>query len=184
MARRRQIIEMMVAEGQRQRRLTDKRMQKSIARLRQALEKELAELEGEIDDHVRGSPVWAEKEDLLASVPGVGSVIARTLIAELPELGELDRRKLPPLSASPPGPASPASGGQKLYRRRPKSRPRRLFMAAMVAARHNPVLNAFHDNLMAAGKPKIRRPHRRSSKVLTTLNAIMRDKRPWRSETA
>jgi transposase len=93
-ARRRQIIEMIAAEGQRERRLTDKRLKKSIARLRNAMEKELAELDGEIDDHVRGSPVWAEKENLLASVPGVGPVIARTLIAELPELGALDRRKI------------------------------------------------------------------------------------------
>src|SRR5580698_1612846 len=91
-ARRRQIVEMMAAEGQRGRRLTHKRLQNSIARLRKALEKELAELDGEIDDHVRGSPVWAEKEELLASVPGVGPVVARTLIAELPELGTLDRR--------------------------------------------------------------------------------------------
>jgi transposase len=68
-ARRRQIVEMMTAEGQRERRLTDKRLRKSIARLRKAMEKELAQLDGEIDDHVRGSPVWAEKEDLLASVP-------------------------------------------------------------------------------------------------------------------
>jgi transposase len=68
-ARRRQIVEMMAAEGQRARRMTDKRLRKSIARLRKAMEKELAELDGEIDDHVRGSPVWAEKEDLLASVP-------------------------------------------------------------------------------------------------------------------
>ena len=74
-ARRRQIVEMMAAEGQRERR-ADKRLKKSIARLRKALEKELAEIDGEIDDHVRGSPVWAEKEDLLASVPGVGPIIA------------------------------------------------------------------------------------------------------------
>jgi transposase len=77
-ARRRQIVEMIGAEGQRERRASDKRVQKSIARLRKALEKALAEIDGEIDDNVRGSPVWAEKEDLLASVPGVGPVVART----------------------------------------------------------------------------------------------------------
>ena len=71
-ARRRQIVEMIGAEGQRDSRLTNTRLKKSIARLRKALEKELAEIDSEIDDHVRGSPVWAEKEDLLASVPGVG----------------------------------------------------------------------------------------------------------------
>jgi transposase len=91
-ARRRQIVEMIAAEGQRARRMSDKRL--SIARLRKALEKELSALDVLIGDQIRGSPVWAEKEDLLASVPGVGKTIARTLIAELPELGSLDRRQI------------------------------------------------------------------------------------------
>ena len=110
-ARRRQIVEMMAAEGQRERRLTDKRLRKSIARLRKAMEKELAELDGDIDDQVRGSPVWAEKEDLLASVPGIGPIIARTLnclnlvrsIAARSQLWLAWRR----------GPASPANGAVK-----------------------------------------------------------------------
>ena len=112
-AQRRQIVEMMAAEAQRERRLTNKRLKKSIVRLRKALEKELAELDGEIDDHVRGSPVWAEKEDLLASVPGVGPIIARTLIAELPELGSLIAARLPRSSALRPGPGNPASGAAR-----------------------------------------------------------------------
>ena len=93
-ARRRQIVAMIVAERQRQKRLTNKRLQKSIARLLAALQKELSSLETDIDETVRGSPAWREKEDLLASVPGIGKTIARTLIAELPELGSLDRRKV------------------------------------------------------------------------------------------
>src|ERR1700730_14914343 len=83
-ARRRQIVEMIAAEGQRARRMSDKRLIKSIARLRKALEKELSDLDVLIGDQIRGSAVWAEKEDLLASVPGIGKTIARTLIAELP----------------------------------------------------------------------------------------------------
>jgi transposase len=90
-ARRRQIVEMIAAEGQRARRMSDKRLIKSIARLRKALEKELSELDVLIGDQIRGSAVWAEKEDLLASVPGIGKTIARTLMAELPELGSLGR---------------------------------------------------------------------------------------------
>jgi transposase len=92
---------MMAAEGQRERR-ADRRLKKSIARLRKALEKELAELEAEIDDQVRGPPVWAGKENLLASVPGVGPIIARTLIAEMPELGTLDRRQIAALAGPAP----------------------------------------------------------------------------------
>jgi transposase len=87
---------MIVAERQRQKRLIEKRLQKSIARPLAALQKELSSLDTDIDEAVRGSPAWREKEDLLASVPGVGPTIARTLIAELPELGRLDRQNRRP----------------------------------------------------------------------------------------
>ncbi len=101
-ARRRQIIAMIGAERQRQQRLTNKRLLKSIARLLAALQKELSSLDSDIDETVRGSPAWREKEDLLASVPGIGKVIARTLIAELPELGSLDRRQVAALAGLAP----------------------------------------------------------------------------------
>ncbi|MFC5423069.1 transposase, partial [Bosea eneae] len=92
-ARRRQIVAMIGAERQRQKR-APARIARSIVRLVKALEKELASLDHDIDDAVRGSPAWRDKEDLLASVPGIGKTIARTLIAELPELGSLDRRQV------------------------------------------------------------------------------------------
>jgi transposase len=184
-ARRRQIVEMMAAEGQRERRMTGKRLKKSIARLRKALEKELAELDGEIGDHVRGSPVWAEKENLLASVPGVGAVIARTLIAELPELGSLDRRQVAALVGLAPWTRQSGQwrgksfigGGRKSVRSV-------LFLGAMVASRHNPVLKRFRDKLVAAGKPKLVALIAVARKLLTILNAILRDKQPWRAEIA
>jgi transposase len=100
-ARRRQIIAMIVAEKQREKR-AERRMRRSIARLLKALEKELSEIDQDIDDAVRGSPVWREKEDLLASVPGVGDVTARTLLAELPELGALSRREIASLAGLAP----------------------------------------------------------------------------------
>jgi transposase len=183
-ARRRQIVEMMAAEGQRERR-ADKRLKKSIARLRKALEKELSELDADIDDHVRGSPVWAEKEDLLASVPGVGPVIARTLIAELPELGTLDRRQIAALAGLAPWTRQSGQwkgrsfigGGRKSVRSV-------LFIGALVAARYNPTLKAFRDKLVAAGKPKMLATIAVARKLLTILNAILRDKTPWRHENA
>jgi transposase len=183
--RRRQIVEMMAAEGQRERRLTDKRLRKSILRLRKALEKELAEIDGEIDDHVRGSPVWAAKEDLLASVPGIGPVIARTLIAQLPELGSLDRRKIAALVGLAPWTRQSGQwrgksfigGGRKSVRSA-------LFMAAMVASRYNPVLKPFRDKLVSAGKPKLVALIAVARKLLTMLNAIVRDKRPWQPQSA
>lgn len=184
-ARRRQIVEMMAAEGQRERRLTDKRLRKSIARLRKAMEKELAELDDAIDDQVRGSPVWAEKEDLLASVPGIGRVIARTLIAELPELGALDRRQVAALVGLAPWTRQSGQwrgksfigGGRKSVRNA-------LFLAAMVASRHNPTLKLFRDRLVGAGKPKLVALIAVARKLLTILNAILRDKRPWQPKTA
>lgn len=183
-ARRRQIVEMMAAEGQRERR-ADKRLKKSIVRLRKALEKELAELDGEIDDQMRGTPAWAEKEDLLASVPGVGPVIARTLIAELPELGALGRKQIAALAGL--APFTRQSGqwrGKSFIGGGRKSVRSALFMGAMVAARYNPALKAFRDRLVESGKPKILALVAVARKLLTILNAIIRDKTPWRPETA
>src|SRR5690606_461740 len=91
-ARRRQIVVMIAAEKNRARRTAAPRLARSIARLTRALERELASLDQDIDDTIRGSPAWREREDLLVSVPGIGPVIARTLIAEMPELGSLDRK--------------------------------------------------------------------------------------------
>jgi transposase len=92
--RRRQIIDMIVAERQREKRATNVRVRKSLARHIAVLEKELVEIDGDIDTLVRGSPAWRAKEDLLASVPGIGKTIARILLAELPELGNLGRSEI------------------------------------------------------------------------------------------
>ncbi len=179
-ARRGQIIEMMVAERQRLKRLSEPRVRKSIARLLAALQKELSEVDGEIDDAVRGSPTWRDKEDLLASVPGVGKVIARTLIAELPELGTLDRRQIAALAGLAPWTRQSGQWKGKSFIGGGRSRVRAaLFMGAMVAAQHNPVLRAFRDKLVAAGKPKLVALIATARKLLTVLNAIVRDHQPW-----
>lgn len=184
-ARRRQIVEMMVAERNREKRAEVKRVRKSIARVIAALEKELAEIDAEIDASVRGSPAWREKEDLLASVPGVGPITARTLIAELPELGALDGKKIASLAGLAPftrqsgqwkGKAMIA-GGRKTVRSA-------LFLATLAACRHNPVLKAFRQRLLDAGKPKMLVAIAAARKLLTILNAILRDKQPWRTEIA
>jgi transposase len=180
-ARRRQIIGMIVAERQRQRRLVEKRMQKSIARLLKALEKELSALDQDIDDAVRGSPAWREKEDLLASVPSVGPVIARTLIAELPELGQLDRKRIAALAGLAPWTRQSGRWKGKSFIGGGRSSVRAaLFMGALVAARTNPVLRAFKQRLIDAGKSKLVAIVAVARKLLTILNAVLRDKRPWR----
>src|SRR5947207_3444658 len=171
---------MIAAEGQRARRIDDYRLIKSIARLRKVLEKELAELDSLIDDHMRGSAVWVEKESLLISVPGVGKTIARTLIAELPELGLLDRRQVAALVGLAPWTRQSGQwrgksfigGGRKSVRSS-------LFVGAMVAARYNPQLKRFRDKLVAAGKPKLIALVAVARKLITILNAILRDRRSW-----
>jgi transposase len=184
-ARRRQIVEMIAAESQRARHITLPRLKKSIARLRKALEKELSELDGDISDQVRGSPAWAEKEDLLESVPGIGPTIARTLIAELPELGSLDRRQIAALAGLAPWTRQSGQWRGKSFIGGGRASVRRvLFMGAMVAARHNPELKLFRDRLVAAGKPKLVAIIAVARKLLTILNAILRDKTPWQPKTA
>lgn len=180
-ARRRQIIEMIGAERQREKRASP-RLKKSIARLVKALEKELASVETDIDDAVRGSPAWRDKEDLLASVPGIGSIIARTLIAELPELGALDRKKIAALAGLAPFTRQSGQwrgrsfigGGRTAVRSA-------LFMGAMSARRHNPVLKAFFERLVAAGKARMVALIAVARKLLTILNAILRDQKPWQT---
>ena len=179
--RRRQIIAMMVAERQREKR-APARMKKSIARLTKALQKELTAIEEDIDDAVRGSPVWREKENLLSSVPGIGFTISRTLLADLPELGTLGRRQIAALVGLAPFTRQSGQwrgrsfigGGRAAVRST-------IFMGAMVAARCNPQLRAFRHRLIAAGKPKMVALIAVARRLLTILNAILRDKRPWQN---
>jgi transposase len=184
-ARRRQIVEMISAEGQRQRRAGSKRLQKSITRLQKALERELAELDAELGDHVRGSPVWRAKEELLVSVPGIGPTIARTLIAELPELGDLDRRQIAALAGLAPWTRQSGQWKGKSFTSGGRGSVRAaLFVGALVAARHNPTLKLFRDRLIASGKPKKVALIAVARKLLTILNAILRDNRPWQPNVA
>ena len=183
-ARRRQIVAMIGAERQREKR-APARIARSIRRLVKTLEKELAALDGDIDDAVRGSPAWREKEDLLASVPGVGPIIARTLVAELPELGQLDRRQVAALVGLAPWTRQSGQWRGKSFIGGGRANVRSaLLMGAMVAARHNPVLKAFRDRLVAAGKPKLVALIATARKLLTILNAIIRDQTPWQVQNA
>jgi transposase len=178
-ARRRQIIQMIVAEKQREQRASAM-LKRSIARLLKALQKELSVLDHDIDTAVRGSPAWREKEDLLASVPGVGSAVARTLIAELPELGTLTRRKIASLAGLAPYTQRSGKWRGKSFIAAGRPAPRAaLFMAALSASRFNPALRSLHQRLLARGKEKKVALIAVARKLLTILNAIIRTKTPW-----
>ena len=180
-ARRRQIIQMIVAEAQREKRAAP-RTRRSIARLLKTLRRELSEIDADIDETVRGSPVWCEKEELLATVPGVGAVTARTMLAELPELGHLGRRQIAALAGLAPFTRQSGKWRGKSFIGGDRASVRSaLFMAAMTAMRRNPLLRAFHQRLRAAGKPKMVAMIAVARKLLTILNAILRDKIAWQN---
>lgn len=178
--RRRQIIEMLVAERQREKRVDTARVRNSLARHIAALEKELPIIDHDIDTMVRGSPVWREKENLLISFPGVGGILARTFLAEVPELGSLRRREIASLVGV--APFTRQSGrwrGKSMIGGGRAAARSAAFMTALSAIRCNPVLRAFYQHLLAAGKPKMVALIAVARKILTILNAMLRDKKPW-----
>lgn len=179
-ARRRQVIEMIVAEGNRALMLESQRLKKRIQRHRDSLQKELSQIEAELDEAIRSTPIWREKEDLLTSAPGVGNTVARALIAELPELGSLDRKKIAALVGL--APYTRESGKWRGKRRIQGGRATvraKLYMAALVATRHNPIIASFYRRLLAAGKPKKLALTACMRKLLTMLNAMIRDRQQW-----
>lgn len=180
--RRRQIVTMIAAEKNRGRHVVIPRLARSIARLVLVLEQELTALDQDIDDTIRRSPAWRDRDDLLRSVPGIGPVIARTLIAEMPELGTLDRRAVASLAGL--APFTRQSGhwrGRSMIAAGRAPVRTALFMVALVAVRFNPTIRAFHQRLIAAGKPKMVAIIAAARKLLTILNAILRDRTPWQT---
>jgi len=183
-ARRRQIVEMIGMETNRRRQAGDKRLAKKIERHLAFLERELADIDADIDAGVRASPAWRETEELLTSVPGVGPVTARTLIAELPELGQLDRRKLAALvGVAPFNRDSGAWRGHRMISGGRTCLRNALYMAALVATRCNPVIKAAYQRFVARGQPGKVALIACLRRLLTILNAIVRDRQPWSAET-
>lgn len=179
-ARRRQLVDMLGAERNRQRQARDRRLQKRITAHVTWLTRALEEIDEAIQRWIRSSPVWRETENLLTSVPGIGDVTAHALIADLPELGRLPRRRIAALVG-----IAPLNRDSGLWRGRRMiggGRPavrRALFMATIVAIRHNPLIAAFYQRLTGAGRPKKVAIIAAMRKLVTILNAMLRDQRPW-----
>jgi transposase len=179
-ARRRQVIEMIIAERNRRRMASQRRVIRAIELHLALLQAELSELEGDIDGTIRNSPAWQADADLLASVPGVGKATLRTLIAELPELGHLNRRKIAALVGVAPvnRDSGTLRGRRTIAGGRPAVRTA-LYMAALVASRANPVIAAHYTKLRTAGKTGKQALIACIRKLVVILNAILRDRKPW-----
>jgi transposase len=181
LTRRRQVIAMLVAEQQ--------RLATTVVALRPRVEAHIAwlrqerdELDRHLRDRVRGSPVWREDDDLLQSVPGVGPVLSTTLIAELPELGRLNRKPIATLvGVAPLNCESGILRGRRIVWGGRAQVRAVLWMGTLVAVQHNPVLRQFYGRLVAAGKPKKVALTACMHKLLLILNALLRQRVRWQA---
>lgn len=181
LTRRRQLVDMITAESNRYAQAPDK-IAKQIAKHLNWLNKRLEEADDDLDDAIRQSPLWQAKAHLMMSIPGVGRVTATTLLAALPELGQLSRREISALVGVCP--FNRDSGGHRgrrvIWGGRASVRAV-LYMAALAASRHNPMIKAFYQKLLAAGKMKKVALVACMRKLLVILNAMVKSNTPWRS---
>jgi transposase len=180
LARRSQINEMITAEKN--------RLQRARGPLREHirahvawLEKALAEMDSELKRFIEESPIWREKDDLLKSVPGIGPVLSSTLVADLPELGRLNRKQIAALVGVAPfnRDSGKMRGKRSCWGGRANVRAT-LYMGALVATRHNPVIKAFYERLCAAGKAKKAAITACMRKLLTIVNSMIKHHSLWR----
>lgn len=182
--RRRQLIEMIVAEKNRLS-SAGKPLHRSINEHIRWLQRRLKQLDDDLDTIIRSSDAWRAKDDLLQSFQGIGPVIARTLVIELPELGQLSEKQLAALAGVAPLNRDSGSyrGKRSIWGGRAAVRTA-LFMAAMTSVRHNPVIRLFYQRLRAAGKPPKVALVAVMRKILTILNAMLKSSTPWNPDFA
>ena len=181
-ARRRQVIEMIGMESNRLHQARGLRVQRTIKATLKTLEAQLAHLDREINDAVKGSPAWRAADDLLTSVPGVGTITSFTLIAGLPELGQLDRRRIAALvGVAPINRDSGQMRGRRMIAGGRTDVRNALYMAALSAIRWNPVISEHYRSLVERGRPKKVALVACMRRLLGILNAIIRTKTPWQS---
>ncbi len=182
LARRRQLVGMLTAEKNRLR-TAAKAVRADVQEHIRWLERRLSDLDGQLAQSIRSSPSWRERDNLLKSTPGVGPVLSVTLLAELPELGTLGRKEIAALVGVAPlnWDSGHLRGKRRVWGGRSRVRAA-LYMAALVAARRNPVIRAFYERLVEAGKPKKVALTACMHKLLTILNAMIRHRTPWSVE--
>ncbi len=181
LTRRRQLLDMLVAEKNRlgfAPRPLHQRIQQHI----RWLERELDDVTQTLADQIEHSPVWRAKDDLLQSVPGVGPIVSAVLLAELPELGALSHKQLATLAGVAPlaRDSGTLRGKRMVWGGRAGVRTA-LYLAALCGRRWNPQLRVFYERLIAAGKPKKVALIACARKLLTILNAMLRDTAHWKA---
>jgi len=184
LARRRQLLDMLTAERHR---LAQARpaVRRSLQQHIHWLEQRVHDFDDDLSRRIRRSPVWRAKEDLLRSAPGIGPVVARTLLAVLPELGRLPRRPLAALvGLAPFNRDSGRHRGRRCIWGGRRTVRAALYMATLVATRHNPAIRACYQRLLTAGKPTKVALTVCMHKLLTILNAMVRTHQPWRDALA
>src|SRR5918911_5543302 len=182
--RRRQLVEMLVAEENR-RRSAPVAIRADIQAHIALLRKRLKDLDTELGQALRASPLWREREDVLRSVPGIGPTVTATLLAELPELGTLGRKQIAALVGVAPlkRDSGTLRGKRSVWGGRATVRAA-LYMATLVATRHNPVIRALYARLLAVGKLKKVALTACMHKLLTILNALMKHRTRWAPPTS
>jgi transposase len=182
--RRRQLIGMRTAEGNRLPSVTAERVRKNIRAHLRWLDRELGALDADLAAAVRASPVWRANDDLLQSIPGVGPVVSRALLAELPELGTLSREEVAALAGvAPMNRDSGRWGGRRSVAGGRSGVRAALYMAALSARRFNPTLKGFADRLAEKGKAAKVILVAVARKLLVIANAVLRDQKPWKTAT-
>lgn len=183
--RRRQLIELRTSESNRLETTTSRLVRKSLKNMIKQLEKQIEQIEAEIASLIESDQQWSEKADLLKSVPGVGDVTTVSLLAELPELGELNRQEIAALVGLAPfnRDSGRFHGRRSIYGGRASVR-KVLYMAAFVAKQFNPVIRAFAQRLEADGKPFKVIITACMRKLLVILNTMLKTNTPWNPTNA
>jgi transposase len=184
-ARRQQLIEMLTAERNRLSTARNHMVREDIEAHIAWLQKKLSGADTGLRHKIEASPVWREKDNLLQSVPGVGNATSATMLANLPELGSLNRRQIAALVGVAPynRDSGLLRGKRAVWGGRARVRSA-LYMAVMAGLRWNPVIRAFYDRLCAVGKAKKVALTACMRKLLTILNAIMKNQTTWRCQSA
>lgn len=180
-ARRRQLVGIRVAERHRLTTVNTKSVRRNIESHIGQLEKLIDKIDGEISERIRSDPMWLVNEKLLTSVPGVGVITARLLIGHLPELGSMSRRQVAALGGLAPFARDSGKWRGKRFVCGGRENVRTgIYMASLRASRCNPILKEFYNRLLNAGKSKKVALTAVMRKLLTMVNAIIRDQKPWR----